>query len=116
MRSFNIFAVSAVLAAGIFQTGAAGAHQNDVQVVRGGQPASIIETQEAGVRVYRGSAAARPAAVAGRAAGGEAIAQVVSAGSRVWIVDQAAGRLSVCRLVATTQIGENKIDCLTRPL
>lgn len=100
----------------MFQAGAAGAHPNDVQIVRGGQPASIIETQEAGVRVYRGPAVAKPAAVADRAAGGRSTVQVVSAGSRVWIVDRAAGKLSVCRLVATTQSGENKIDCLTRPL
>jgi hypothetical protein len=113
MGSFKIFAVSAILAAGMFQAGAAVAHPNDVQIVRGGQPASIIETQEAGVRVYRGPAVAKPAAVAD---GGRSTVQVVSAGSRVWIVDRAAGKLSVCRLVATTQSGENKIDCLTRPL
>jgi hypothetical protein len=116
MRSFQIIAVSAVLAAVGFQTGAAGAQPNDVQVVRGGQPASITETQEAGVRVYRGTAAAKPAADAGRAAGAPAIVPVVSAGSRVWIVDHAAGRLSVCRLAATTQVGKLKIDCLSRPL
>jgi hypothetical protein len=116
MGSIKIIAVSAVLAAGVIPNGVADAHPNDVQVARGGQPASIVETREAGVRVYRGPAAARPAALPGKAVGGGAIVQIVSAGSRVWIVDPAAGRLSVCRLVATTQIGENKIDCLTRPL
>lgn len=82
--------------------------------MRGGQPASIIETQAAGVRVYRGPAVAKPAAIAGEAADAKAVLQVVSAGSRVWIVDRAAGRLSVCRLMATTQHGKHKIDCLAR--
>lgn len=108
------------MAALVFQTGAADAHPNDVQIMRGGQPSSIIETQEAGVRVYRGTAVAKPAADAGRAAvaknGAEAAIQVVTAGSRVWIVNQVTGRLSVCRVLATTQHGEHKIDCLARRL
>jgi len=114
MGSYKFIAATAVLAVGIIQSGAAGAQQNNVQIVRGGQPASIIETQEAGVRVYRGSATAKPAVVADKAV--DAIAQVVSAGSRVWIVDRAASRVSVCRLVSTTQVGERRIDCHTRPL
>ena len=116
MGSFRIIAVSAVLVTGILQAGAAGAQGRDVQIVRGGQPAGIIETREARVRVYRGSPAATPVAFDNRSAGAETIDPVVSSGSRVWFVDRAAGKLSVCRMVKTTQVGEYRIDCQGRAL
>ena len=50
------------IAGALFQAGAASAHPTGVQVVRGGQPASIVETQEANVQVFRGMPAATPVA------------------------------------------------------
>jgi hypothetical protein len=95
------------MVAGGFHAGDAFAHQQDVQIVRGGAPASIIETLEANVRVFRGT----PVAIARKPAGAQPINQVVAAGSRIWIVDRATDKLSVCRLVSTTQVGEHRIDC-----
>ncbi len=116
MGPVRIIAMSAVLVAGLSQTGVASAHPHKVQVVRGGQPASIAETQEARVQVFRGSPAAMPFALESNSTGAEPIAVAVSSGSRIWFVDRAAGTLSVCRLVSTTQVGEHRIDCQSRAL
>jgi hypothetical protein len=113
MGLIRMIAVSAVLTVGLFQAGAASAQDRDVQIVRGGQTASIVETREARVRVYRGSPAATPVAFDSRTAGAD---PVVSSGSRVWFVDRAANTLSVCRMVKTTQVGEYRIDCQGRGL
>ena len=111
MGSARIFAVAAILATGILPTGVATAHTDKIQIVRGDQPASIIETRESNVRVYRGSSTAAPAAMDRQVANARPIAEIVSSGSRIWFVDRAAGTLSVCRLVSTTQVGEHRIDC-----
>ena len=116
MGPVQIIAMSAVLVAGLSQTGVASAHPHNVQVVRGGQPASIAETQEARVQVFRGSPAAMPVALESKSTGAEPITVAVSSGSRIWFVDRAAGTLSVCRLVSTTQVGEHRIDCQSRAL
>ena len=60
MVSVRIFAVATMLAVGILPAGVANAHTGDVQIVRGGQPASIIQTQEANVRVFRGTPITAP--------------------------------------------------------
>ena len=77
----RIIAMSAVLVAGLSQTGVASAHPHNVQVVRGGQPASIAETQEARVQVFRGSPAAMPVALESKSTSAEPIAVAVSSGS-----------------------------------
>ncbi len=116
MGSIRMIAVSGLLAAGLFQAGAADAQDRDVQVVRGGQPASITETREANVRVFRGSPATTTAPADHKLVSSEPVDDVVTAGSKVWLVDQATGKLRVCRLAATTQVGEHRIDCHTRAL
>jgi hypothetical protein len=116
MGSIRMIAVSAVLTAGLFQAGAANAQNSDVQIVRGGQSASIIETREANVRVFRGTPAKKLAVTDRRMASTTPIEQVVTSGSKVWFVDHAAGELRMCRLAATTQVGEIRIDCHSRAL
>lgn len=116
MGTLKFIAISAAMAAGIFQTGIANAQSTNVLVVRGGQPASIAETREGTLQVYRGSSATVPVAFKGGSAGAESMGRTVSAGSKIWIVDRAAGKLSVCRLASTTQIGEHRIDCHTGKL
>ena len=116
MGSIRMIAVSAVLTAGLFQAGAANAQDRDVQIVRGGQSASIIETREVNVRVFRGTPTNKLAVVDRRMASATPVGDVVVSGSNVWLVDGAADKLSVCRLVKTTQVGEYRIDCNARAL
>lgn len=117
MNAIRIVAASAVLAAGLAPTGIANAHQQDVQVVRGGgAPASITEVREARVQVFRGAPAATLAALDSPRHDEKSAVEIVSSGSKIWFVDRAAGKLSVCRLVKTTQVGEHRIDCNSRTL
>jgi hypothetical protein len=116
MGSIRMIAVSALLTIGLLQAGPANAQDRDVQVVRGGQSASIIETREANVRIFRGSPATTTAPADRQKAGARSNSDIVTAGSRVWYVDRAAGNLSVCRLVKTTQVSEHRIDCHARAL
>lgn len=117
MSAIRIIAVSAVLAAGLAQAGIASAHQQDVQVIRGGgQSASISEVREARVQVFRGAPAVTLAALVSDASGDKPAVEIVSTGSKIWFVDRAAGKLSVCRLVKTTQVGEHRINCNSRTL
>ncbi len=116
MGSIRMIAVSAVLTAGLFSAGAATAQDRDVQIVRGGQTAGIIESREANVRVFRGSPATTTAPAERAMAEASAANGIVTAGSRVWFVDHAAGTLRTCRLAATTQVGEHRIDCHSRAL
>lgn len=116
MGSIRIIAVSAVLTIGLLQAGAAGAQDRDVQVVRGGQSASIIETREANVRVFRGTPAKTSAPADRQMASARSTGDTVAGGSNVWMVDRGASELSVCRLVKTTQVSEYRIDCRARGL
>jgi hypothetical protein len=116
MRAIRIVAVSAVLVAGLAQASVANALSQDVRIVRGGQPASITEVQEAGVRVFRGTPMTRLASLDGNNPDPKPSVQALSSGSNIWFVDRAAGELSVCRLAKTTQIGEHRIDCYSRAL
>lgn len=116
MGSIRMIAVSAVLSIGLLQAGSATAQDGNVQIVRGGQTASIIETREANVRVFRGSPATTTAPADHKMAETRSTGDIVAAGSRVWFVDEATGTLKVCRLVATTQVGEDRIDCQSRAL
>lgn len=116
MGPVRAVAVAAVLVGALFQAGAVSAHPNGVQIVRGGQPASIVETREASVRVFRGAPAAKLAVLDGNAVAPRPIVKTVSSGSNIWFVDRVAGKLSVCRLAATTQVGERRIDCYARDL
>ena len=116
MGAIRMIAVSAVLTAGLVQAGAASAQDRDVQVVRGGQSASIIETREANVRVFRGSPATTTAPADRKMAEASTADGIVTAGSKVWFVDQATGKLRVCRMTPTTQVGEYRIDCQSRNL
>lgn len=117
MGSVRMIALSTVIAVGIGQAGIASAHTLDVKVIRGGgQAASIIETQELGVQVFRGSPAVKLAAARGNVSAVAPAKQVVSSGSKVWLIDRAAGTLSVCRLAHTTQLGKRRIACNSRPL
>ncbi len=113
MGTIRTIVVSAGLAGSLLQAGAVNAQSGDVQTVRGGQPASIVETREVNVRVFRGTPAA---AFDRQIASAKPIGQVVTSGSKVWLVDRAAGKLRVCRLAATTQVGEHRIDCHSRAL
>lgn len=107
MSSARITAVLALLAAGLLYAGPAAAQQQHVQIFRGGKTPSILETREANVQVFRGT----PIAFVREAPAVRPHRKIVSAGSRVWFVDRAANELTVCRLVATTQVGERRIDC-----
>ncbi len=115
MGSMRLIAVSMLAAAGMFQISGASAQSDDAQVVRGGKAATIIETQEASVRVFRGSPT-MTVAVAETTVGAAPIGDVVSSGSTVWFVDREANKLQACRLVSTTQVGEHRIDCHSRSL
>jgi hypothetical protein len=117
MSAIRTIAVSAVLAAGLAQAGVASAHQQDVQVIRGGgQSATISEVREARVQVFRGAPAATLAVLGRDVSGDKQAVEIVSSGSKIWFVDRAASKLSVCRLVKTTQVGEHRIDCESRTL
>ena len=116
MGSIRMIAVSALLTVGLLPAGAANAQDRDVQVVRGGQTAGIIETREANVRVFRGSPATTTAPAARQKADTTSESGIVTAGSKVWFVDQATGKLRVCRMEKTTQVGEHRIACQSRAL
>ncbi len=116
MGSIRMIAVFALLTAGLLSAGVANAQDREVQIVRGGQTAGIIETREANVRVFRGSPATTTAPATQQTAETIPDSRIVTAGSKVWFVDQATGKLRMCRLAATTQVGEDRIACLTRTL
>ncbi len=116
MGTVRIVAVSAILATGLLQAGGASAHPHDVKIMRGGQPASIAESRDANVRVFRGTPTATLAAFDGELREATPIVEAVSAGSKIWFVDRVAGKLSVCRLASTTQVGEHRIDCHSRAI
>lgn len=116
MSAVRIVAASAILAAGLWQAGDARAHQQDVQIVRGGQPASIAEVREAGVQVFRGTPAATAVAFDRDTRDANQTVETVASGSKVWFIDRAADKLRVCRLVKTTQVGEHRIECQSRGL
>ena len=116
MGSGRIFAVAAILAVGILPAGVANAHTGDVQIVRGGQPASIIQTQEVNVRVFRGTSTNKLAVADRGMASAAPAGDVIESGSKVWFVDHDANKLRLCRLVKTTQVGEHRIDCNARAL
>ena len=116
MRTIRFVAVSAILAAGLLHVGGASAHQQDVQIVRGGQPASILLVREANVQVFRGTPAPAAAAFEGRARDVGQKFDIVASGSKFWFADRASGTLGVCRLVKTTQVGEHRIECQSRAL
>ena len=116
MGSIRMIAVSAVLTAGLFQAGAANAQDRDIQVVRGGQSASIIETREASVRVFRGTSTNKLAVADRGMASAAPAGDVIVSGSKIWFVDHDANKLRLCRLVKTTQVGEHRIDCNARAL
>lgn len=116
MGTIRMIAVSATLAVGLVQAGAANAQDREVQIVRGGQSAGIVETREADVRVFRGSPATTTAPADHKLVGTQPVSKIVASGSKVWLVDQATGTLRVCQLVATTQVGERRIDCHVRGL
>lgn len=103
--------IAAALAlAGVLVGSGAASHAATVQVLRGSMSATIVETREAGVRVFRGTPTAPVRGTAVATVGGSE-SRAVAAGGRLWLVDRAAGSLSVCSLVATTQVGERRIDC-----
>lgn len=117
MGAIRLVAVSAILVTGLAQASVANALSQDVRIVRGGgQSASITEVQEAGVRVFRGAPMTRLAALDGNNPDPKPSVQALSSGSKIWFVDRAASRLSVCRLAKTTQVGEHRIDCNSRAL
>lgn len=58
----------------------------------------------------RGSPPPRPLAIE------RPIAPLVLAGERLWIVDEAAGRLVACRLERASRVGERRIRCAERAL
>ena len=115
MKSTRIIAIAATVAFGVLYAGGASAQTSDVRIVRGGQPASIAETREAGVRVFRGMPGPEQIATAEPAVAASKV-ELVGAGSSVWLVDHEAGWLQVCSLVSTTQVGERRIDCHSRAL
>lgn len=96
--------------ASVWLGGGSAAHAAKVQVVRGNMPATIVETREAGVRVFRGTPVTPMIGTASEAPAPSGALDVAS-GERLWLVDRAAGTLSVCTLVYTTQVGERRIDC-----
>ena len=113
MDIIRVITVAATLAAALIFSGAASAQTGETQIVRGGQPASVAETREADVAVFRGTVSAAPAAAARQSA---ATQQIVGAGSQLWLIDRATATLTACRLVKTTQVGEHRIDCVAAGL
>ena len=116
MGARRLVSFAAILAAGLLQAGVSSAQTGNVQIVRGGQPASINVTREANVSVFRGSPVAAPTATERQMASAASAETIVASGSRIWFVDRAAGTLQACRLEPTTQVGEHRIDCHTRTL
>ena len=116
MGTIRIAAASAVLVTGLLHVGGAEAHQQDVQVMRAGQPASISEVRESRVQVFRGAPSIMRSAVDNTASGPHSNVETVSSGSKIWFVDRATDTLSVCRLVKTTQVGGHRIECHARAL
>ncbi|MDH3738781.1 MAG: hypothetical protein OER92_06270 [Alphaproteobacteria bacterium] len=116
MATIRVSAASAILVAALFQAGGADAQRQNVQIVRGGQPTSISEVRESDVRVFRGTPSTEMVAADHGAPEPAFDIQAVSSGSKIWFVDRAAGKLSVCSLVKTTQVGERRIDCYSRSL
>ena len=65
------------------------------------------------VEILRGSVAP-PAARVEPGAGPDARSAI--AGERLWLVDEAGGRLTGCRLINTLDVGGQAIRCTERPL
>jgi hypothetical protein len=65
------------------------------------------------VEILRGSVAP-PAPRVEPAAGPDARSAI--AGERLWLVDEAGGRLTGCRLINTLHVGGQAIRCTERPL
>jgi len=63
------------------------------------------------VRVLRGRGSPPPRAVAESAPPVRAFA-----GERLWILDEASGKLTACRLERTGRVGERRIRCAERRL
>ncbi|MEZ5906344.1 MAG: hypothetical protein R3C69_15035 [Geminicoccaceae bacterium] len=72
--------------------------------------------QQAAPEILRGSSAPPlpPRAAASEAA--EDGADVVAAGNRVWFVDRDEGTLVGCRLINTSYVGVERIQCAARGL
>jgi len=60
--------------------------------------------------ILRGERAAPPSSAPARPAAPASPAVVVS-GETLWLLDQRDGTLRACRLVNTTQVGEQRIRC-----
>jgi hypothetical protein len=108
MKSSILVAATAALLAVAAPAGAA-----DVKVWRGGVAgAGLVERTQTGHRVteVRGLAASAAVAVArAEPTAGQPI--VAAGGTRFWVYDPAAARLTVCRDTPTSKVGASVIDC-----
>ncbi len=80
-------------------------------------PASVVASGGATARpgvpdVLRGSVAEPPAVEP--AAGPDAAE--IAAGDRIWFVDRQARRLTGCRLISTSEVGVQRVQCTERRL
>lgn len=101
MRAIPL-AAAAALATGL----AAASQAAEVEVLRGNQPTDHPDVEV--TRTYGAEPAARPM----RAEPPQATLAV--GGDRLWLVDPQSGRIAVCTLQNTTQVGERRIRCFSR--
>lgn len=76
--------------------------------------AADTRAQETAPEILRGTPAPPPEAVAVPAPGEGA--QTVAAGNRVWFIDRNEGTLVGCRLINTSYVGAERIECSARDL
>lgn len=116
MKATQTIASAVAIVIGLLGASAVSAASDKVQVFRAGLASGIIDSVEADVRVFRGAGDVQAAGDFTASVRDNATPQVVAAGSKVWLVDHAARRLTACRLRKTTRVGEYVVACYSRNL
>ena len=116
MKATQTIASAVAIVISLLGAGAVSAASDNVQVFRAGLASSIVDSVEADVRVFRGAGDVQAIGNVTASVRDDATPQVVTAGSKVWLVDHATKRLTTCRLRKTLQVSEYVIACQSRNL
>lgn len=114
-RNFIPGRLGAVLAVALV-AGSPLASAAETVMLHRGATVTRVTTGGQDLELARGPAVLSRIQARGAETGSGAMPTQVLAGERLWLVDAEAGRLSVCTLRGTTQVGPDAVRCRTRAL
>lgn len=116
MKVTQTIVLATAIFIGLLGVSGVSAASDNIQVFRAGLASGITDSVEADVRVFRGSGDVQVVDDVTVSSQYDTTPQVVAAGSKVWLVDHTARRLTVCRLRKTFMVSEYVVACQSRDL